>query len=137
MRPATRPFAVLLLAALASGCVTDDEGLPRTDAAHGAALFARDCAACHGAGGRGGASAAGVAPDLTTLAARNGGAFPTIAVLAQIDGLGRHGDPEPMMPEFGAGDMGPTIVVELTEGIGTPVPSDLLALATYLEAIQE
>ena len=137
MRPMTRPSAILPIAAPAAGCVRDEEGLLRTDAAHGAALFAQDCAACHGADGRGGASAAGRAPDLTGLAARAGGTFPTIEVLAQIDGLGRHGDPEPRMPEFGAGDMGPTVVVELTEGIGTPVPADLLALAGYLESIQD
>lgn len=129
--------AILLLVGcgLMSGCMQRDTE-PRVDAAHGAALFVQDCAACHGADATGGASPAGPAPDLTGLARRAEGTFPTMAVLAQIDGLGRHGDPEPQMPEFGAGDLGPTVVVEFTEGIGTPVPADLLALTTYLESIQ-
>jgi hypothetical protein len=55
--------------------------------------------------------------------------------MAQIDGLGRHGDPDAVMPEFGAEDMGDTVIVE-HEGLGTPVPADLLALTEYLRTIQ-
>jgi hypothetical protein len=40
------------------------------------------------------------------------------------------------MPEFGALDLGPAVIVE-DDGIGTPVPATLLALANYLETIQE
>lgn len=124
-----KPKHLLLPIALA-GCQMQPEP-PRTDPAHGLALFQQDCAVCHGSDATGGEG-----PDLTGLAARNGGSFPTTRVLAQIDGLGRHGDPEAIMPEFGAEDLGPTIVVEFEDGLGTPVPADLLALARYLETIQ-
>jgi mono/diheme cytochrome c family protein len=100
-------------------------------AERGLALFQRDCASCHGADATG-----GTGPDLTELAAANGGTFPMVRVMAQIDGLGRHGDPGAVMPEFGAGDMGDTVVIE-HEGLGLPVPADLLALATFLEGVQE
>jgi mono/diheme cytochrome c family protein len=98
----------------------------------GAALFAQDCAACHGADATGG----DLGPDLTGLAAAHGGRFPTMRVMAQIDGLGRHGDADAVMPEFGARGMGDTVVVE-ADGLGTPVPVDLLALATFLEGVQD
>lgn len=106
---------------------------PRVDATHGASLFEQNCASCHGADATG---TPGLAPDLTTLSTRNGGTFPRNRVLAQIDGLGRHGDPNAVMPEFGAGDLGPAIVVEGKDGLGTPIPSDLIALAEYLTSIQ-
>ncbi|MEM7709492.1 MAG: c-type cytochrome [Pseudomonadota bacterium] len=127
MRPAL--FLLPVLVVLAACQPQPDE--PRTDPAHGLALFQQECAVCHAADATGGEG-----PDLTGLAARDDGTFPTTRVLAQIDGLGRHGDPDAVMPEFGAGDLGPTVVVEFEEGIGTPVPADLLALARYLETVQ-
>ena len=75
-------------------------------------------------------------PDLTTLAARNGGSFPRDAVMSTIDGFARGDHFAPEMPAFGDGDLGPTVIVETEEGIGTPVPVELLALADYLESIQ-
>jgi len=99
-------------------------------AARGAALFAQNCTGCHADDARG-----GVGPDLTTLSARNGGVFPWDRVLGQIDGLGRHGDPDAVMPEFGARGSGDTVVVE-RDGLGVPVPVDLLALVTWLEGVQ-
>jgi hypothetical protein len=41
------------------------------------------------------------------------------------------------MPEFGAGDMGDTIIVENPDGTGTPVPARLLALADFVESLQD
>ncbi len=107
--------------------------LPTTDdvsASRGMALFAQDCSSCHGADATG-----GIGPDLTGLSAQTGGVFPAQQVMAQIDGLERHGDADAVMPEFGADDMGATVIVE-HEGLGTPVPADLLALTTYLESVQ-
>ncbi|WP_375264212.1 hypothetical protein [Palleronia sp.] len=40
------------------------------------------------------------------------------------------------MPAFRDLALGPTVVVEIEEGIGTPVPADMLALWRYLETIQ-
>ena len=39
------------------------------------------------------------------------------------------------MPEFGAAGLGETVIVE-KDGIGTPVPAELLALTEYLEGVQ-
>lgn len=52
--------------------------------------FLRACASCHGADARGAGPAAGgfqtSPPDLTLLAARNGGVFPRDAVIAVVSG---------------------------------------------------
>jgi mono/diheme cytochrome c family protein len=56
----------------------------------GAALYARFCASCHGATARGDGSVAPAlrveVPDLTRIAARNGGRFPADRVREIIDG---------------------------------------------------
>ncbi|CTQ34781.1 c-type cytochrome [Jannaschia rubra] len=127
-----RPFLLVPAALLLAAC--NDQGRLPDEAsiapARGAALFAEGCASCHGADGTGGQG-----PDLTGITAAAGGTFPRDRVMAQIDGLGRHGDPDAVMPEFGAAGMGNTVIVE-ENGIGTPVPADLLALANYLETLQ-
>ncbi len=106
----------------------------------GRTAFMADCASCHGGDGKGGGPAAralAVAPpDLTQIAARNGGIFPRNQVMSTIDGLDRGAHFSTAMPEFGAGDMGDTVIVE-EDGLGTPVPMRLLVLAEYLESIQE
>lgn len=96
------------------------------------------CYACHGAGGRGGGPAAAslnvAPPDLTTLSARNGGTFPLVEVMSQIDGYSR-GDGA--MPEFGAYLLDDrTVMVETSPGVQTPTPERLLAMARYLESLQ-
>lgn len=116
-----------------TGCVEEPEVTGRL-------AFAEDCAACHGADGTGrGMLASGLIvqpPDLTTLTRRNDGVFPRNEVMSTIDGFNRGGHFSAAMPEFGAGDMGPTVIVEFEEGIGTPVPQRLLALSDYLQSIQ-
>jgi len=83
------------------------------------------------------AASLGVAvPDLTGLSARNGGVFPREVVMATIDGLNRPPHFADAMPEFGAGDLGEAVIVEAEEGIGTPTPVGLIALADYLDSIQ-
>jgi mono/diheme cytochrome c family protein len=96
-RPAT--IARVLLAA--SGCGSE----PREEPS-GAALYARHCAACHGAEGRGDGPVAPAltrAPtDLTTLARRHGGRLDAARVAAAIDGrspVAGHGSRE--MPVWG------------------------------------
>ncbi|WP_439155649.1 c-type cytochrome [Yoonia sp.] len=109
------------------------------DPVDGRTAYLADCAGCHGADGRGdGPDArdlAVVSPDLTQIAARNGGTFPRTRVMSTIDGLNRAAHFNPAMPEFGAGDMGETVIFE-QDGLGTPVPERLLALTDYLESIQ-
>ncbi len=134
-----KPLVIILAAAALAGCVAEPED-DRTDVLQGQTLFMAQCAACHGDDGRGaGAASLGLGappPSLTTLSARNDGVFPRDYVMTMIDGLTRQGHPDIAMPEFGAQDMGPLVQVE-EDGISTPVPADLLALANYLEAIQE
>jgi mono/diheme cytochrome c family protein len=106
----------------------------------GRTAYLENCAACHGNGGMGdGPAARGLAtapPDLTTIAARNGGVFPTVEVMSIIDGLNRAPHFSAAMPEFGAGDLGETVIVE-TDGLGTPVPLELQLLTEYLQSIQQ
>ncbi len=106
----------------------------------GRTAFMENCASCHGSDGSGnGPAARGLAvapPDLTTISARNGGIFPTDQVMSTIDGLDRGEHFSAAMPEFGAGDLGETVIVE-NQGLGTPVPMQLLLLTQYLESIQQ
>jgi len=122
---------------LIAGCVEQELDV---SAEAGAMFFAQDCAACHGTDARGagefGEQLFTVPPDLTQLSANNGGVFPGDYVLGVIDGFDRGAHFSAAMPEFGAGDMGPTVIVE-EDGLGTPVPARLLALGTWLETIQE
>lgn len=127
----TRIWGAAIAALAVAGCVAEEP------VADGRAFFVANCASCHGAEGRGdGPLAAGFDPapaDLTRIAARHGGTFPLVEVMSVIDG---YASGHRAMPDFGEQDLGPTIVVEIEEGIGTPVPSRLWALAGYLESIQ-
>ncbi|KAB7614840.1 cytochrome c [Amylibacter sp. SFDW26] len=102
-------------------------------------LFLKECAECHNydASGAGPASLGlGMKPpSLTKLSAANNGAFPRDYVMSKIYGLKQNGHTSEVMPDFGEGDLGPLIQVE-KDGISTPIPADLLALANYLESIQ-
>lgn len=128
-----RIYGVLGLIALA-GCVTETE-------VSGQRSFMENCAACHGADGTGGGVAApGLStqpPDLTMLSARNDGVFPRDYVMSTIDGFARGSHFSPDMPAFGDGDLGEVVIVEIEEGIGTPIPVELLALADYLQSLQK
>lgn len=124
------PFALILVA----GCASE------TVVPNGKTMFIQDCAGCHGVDAMGagpvGQSMGLLAPDLTGLSARNGGVFPREAVMATIDGLNRGPHFANTMPEFGAGDMGEAVIVETPDGLGTPTPVGLIALADYLESVQ-
>jgi mono/diheme cytochrome c family protein len=94
------PFAAILLAACAV-CAAD-EAPDMT----GAELFRTFCASCHGVDARGNGPVASrlksKVPDLTRIAARNGGTFPKERVRKAIDGQTRpptHGLPD--MPVWG------------------------------------
>ena len=123
-------FPLLLALPLLAACVEEPVS--------GSAAFMEDCALCHGSDAKGSGPIANdldVKPaDLTRIAARNGGIFPRDEVMSRIDGYGLDGG---VMPEFGAGDMGDTVVVEGEDGLGTPVPARLLALTDYLQSLQQ
>ncbi len=123
----------LLMPLLLCACVAEIE-VP-----DGRAAYDENCAGCHGDDGMGQGAILRdvgiVAPDLTTLAKRNGGEFPRTYVMSTIDGLDREPHFSEAMPEFGAGDLGDSVIVDM-DGFGTPVPLLLLALTDYLETIQ-
>ncbi len=104
----------------------------------GAADYATYCAACHGPTGKGdGARAYGLAKppsDLTTIAARNGGAFPRTRVMTQIWGYAR-ATPTPGMPAFGTLLEGETVLYDSGDGILTPTPLRLVQLMEFVEGL--
>lgn len=125
-------FAALALA----GCVAPDAPASSATPAEDYAIY---CSACHGAGGAGdGGMAVDLATkpaDLTRLAARNGGNFPTTRVMAQIWGYaGAKG--RGVMPDFGPMMGGETVLYDGGDGIETPTPARLVNLAEYLKSIQ-
>lgn len=104
-----------------------------------AKMFAQNCASCHGAEGRGNGPEAARLPqapsDLTQIAARNGGEFPTRDVMAKIYGY-QGQDVYGLMPEFGAILQSPTVLWTDETGQEVPTPEALLELAGYLEGLQ-
>lgn len=100
-------FAAALAALTALGCAGDRSAREPSQAAEsGTAIFAENCAVCHGATAAGdGPAAPGLDPkpaDLRRIAARRGGIFPEIEILSVIDGrdpIAAHGSRE--MPIWG------------------------------------
>lgn len=124
-------FALGALVAL-----TACDPVEQTDAAR---LYTDHCASCHGSSGTGdGLLADGLTPrpaDLTRIAARNGGTFDLVSVMSTIDGYKL---PERSMPRFG--DMlaeAEYTQVDTGDGVMTPTPIPLLALAEYLKGLQQ
>ncbi|QIE41914.1 c-type cytochrome [Meridianimarinicoccus aquatilis] len=120
--------AILALAACQTPII--ESPVPKQD-------FADYCASCHGVDAKGnGPAAANLAvapPDLTTLSARNGGEYPLVMVMSQIDGYGRDGS----MPEFGSYLLEDRkVLVETSPGVETPAPERLVLMARYLESLQ-
>jgi mono/diheme cytochrome c family protein len=105
----------------------------------GAAFFAANCTSCHGRDGRGeGPLSAGLSPkptDLTLLARRNGGTFPTARALSYIYGDPQGGHLARVMPQFG-GAMADDLVPLEVDGVLTPTPRALAGLLAYMESIQ-
>jgi mono/diheme cytochrome c family protein len=117
----------------------DETGADLVLADLGAPLFARHCASCHGAGGRGdGPVAAVLKPppaDLTAIALRRGGVFPRGEIARFIDGrfdLTAHGSRD--MPVWGA-----RFGADIPEsGVGESISRGSIAtLVEYLKSIQD
>ncbi|WP_322865231.1 cytochrome c [Aquicoccus sp. G2-2] len=141
-----RPIAMTSLAGgvvalTLTGCMAQDMPEP----AEGAALYAQNCAMCHGPAGRGdGALAEGIRrdrgqgpADLTQITRRHGEVFPRAFVLSYVDGYTRGRLERQDMPEFGLLLEGPTVPVDTGDGVMSPVPRPLAALMVYLEGIQQ
>ncbi len=131
----TKRAAILMILAL-SACV------PQTKATEGATAaedYAAYCSGCHGAGGQGDGEMAGdlakKPADLTHLSRRNNGDFPTTRVMAQIWGYSG-AKARGIMPDFGPLLEGDTVPYDGGDGIETPTPMRLVALAEYLKSIQ-
>lgn len=132
----TRIAVALAGIGLMAGLAACVETTPETT---GAMDFAAYCSSCHGAGGKGDGEMAGELArrpaDLTGLARRNGGEFPTTKVMAQIWGYaGAKG--RGVMPDFGPLLEGNMVPYDGGDGIETPTPIRLVQLAEYLKSLQ-
>lgn len=132
------PGAILLaIAAMTTcGCTPPSRAPDTSDA--GRTWYVRACASCHGVDGRGDGPVAAVLTvpptDLTTLAARNGGAYPHEYVVAVIAG-------ERALPAHGTREM-PVWSERFGTGSGPPAVASLYArrrleqLADHVESLQ-
>jgi len=128
-----------IVLAFAAGCVAQTAAAA-DDLELGKVTFEGTCTACHGAEAKGDGPMAELisipVPDLTRIAARNGGEFPWLRVVHLIDGrtgLRGHGGP---MPLFGALFAGDTTAADAPDGTPVITSARVLALADYLAAIQ-
>ncbi|KEJ97798.1 Cytochrome C oxidase, cbb3-type, subunit III [Pseudosulfitobacter pseudonitzschiae] len=105
----------------------------------GQRIYAKECAACHGAHGEGAGSAAlalgTIPPDLTGLKQRNDGYFPREFVRRFIMGRLEKDDPASPMPDFST--VGLRHVYPDGGADGEVLETDFANLLDYLEAIQE
>lgn len=129
-------FLVVLLAVPAEGQgpakpLPEPPGRPE-----GAQIFRTWCASCHGISGQGNGPLAPMLrrmpPDLTQLAAANGGVFPVARIRRIVDGrdVQSHGDPE--MPVWG------TAFKSTKDGFSDEsVRARIDAVVAYVETIQK
>lgn len=110
------------------------------DAGRGAEVFQTHCATCHGVAADGKGPMAVVMavppPDLTRLAAENGGAFPLARVVRRIDGTGEvlaHGGP---MPLWGMIFDAPSAVIVAPDGAEIIAPEAIVDVAEWLRGVQ-
>lgn len=107
----------------------------------GQMLFMENCIACHGAEGRGdGPLAAGLTTppaDLTRIAARRDGVWPMLEVMSILDGYSRSTLPREDMPVFESFLDDDMVEFDTGNGVAMLVPSKLVAIADYLETLQD
>ncbi len=133
--------AALCLLVTGSAAMAQDDVGPQTI---GLMEFERNCASCHGKGGKGGGSFVeflkSTPPDLTAISQRNGGIFPHEKIYMLIrdpEGTSGHGTKE--MPVWGdrysqeiIDKYGPDYI-----GSGGSVNERILELVYYLLSIQK
>lgn len=127
-------FLVILSLLAAAGC---EAVAPVPE--RGRNLYLNNCALCHGRSAKGDGAYASeliVPPaDLTGLAARNAGVFPTSDVMAKIYGYpGRH--QQSVMPEFGPVLTSRTVMWTDENGVVLETPEALIDLVEYLRSVQ-
>jgi mono/diheme cytochrome c family protein len=90
MRIGSMMLAAALMALPGVVAANEDGPLAPFDTYSGAQLYGRFCASCHGPAGQGdgpvGPTLKVVVPDLTRIAARNGGRFPEERIREIVDG---------------------------------------------------
>ena len=98
-------------------------------------MFEAYCAVCHGKDAKGGGPAAAALKtppaDLTTLAQRNGGKFPSMKVMSILRGqagVAAHGNQE--MPVWGP------VFWTMSQGHPSEVQQRVTNLTRYLESVQ-
>lgn len=127
-----------LSCALLSAC-TEGSIAERDNVREGQRVYAKECAACHGARGEGaGPASLGldvVPPDLTGLKQRNDGYFPREFVRRFVMGRLEKDDPTSPMPDFSS--VGLRHVYPDGGADGEVLETDFANLLDYLEAIQE
>ena len=106
-----------------------------TSATSGPEMYTAYCAVCHGVDGRGSGPAAGALkvppPNLTTLARKNGGKYPSDHVMNAIQGalrLPAHGSKE--MPVWG------DLFWGMSQGHSSEVQLRVTNLNKYIESLQ-
>lgn len=131
-------YLALLISLIIVGCTPESSQDASREA--GMRLFAENCAACHGLDATGnGPAAAGLKtppPDLTRIANRRDGVWPMLEVMSIIDGYTKRTVPREEMPIIADLQQGPTVDFDPGNGVVTPTPVRLVALARYLEHIQ-
>ena len=112
------------------------EPAPMTSPASGKEMFMSYCASCHGKDAKGDGPAANalkqLPADLTTLAKRNGGKYPSDKVTSILRGQAKlmaHGDQE--MPVWGP------VFWRMSQGREEQVQMRIANLNRYLESLQE
>lgn len=107
----------------------------------GRTIYAAKCAACHGASGKGDGELATrleTSPaDLTQIAARRDGVWPMLEVMAIIDGYSTRYLPGTEMPIYDEFLEGNLVTFDTGNGVQQRTPAGLLAIARYLETIQD
>lgn len=123
-------LAALTGVAACSGGALDEGGL----------LFRQNCVTCHGRTGAGDGPMADKLPvrpaNLRGLSAANGGVFPAERVMATIYGYSGK-NYRALMPEFGPVLESPPIDWTAPDGRVISTPSALVALAGYIETLQD
>lgn len=133
IRPVGQAMLTLVSAALLAGCGPEPAPSP------GAAAYQDYCAICHGSRALGDGPIAPELevppPDLTLIAARNGGVFPLRAVADTVYGFsGKH--EADLMPEFSPLLDGPDVAVPRVDAEDEVMPMRLAEVVTYLESLQ-
>ena len=134
LRSLATPIAAVIIAVSCSGTAFAAQA---STSPSGLGLFVNYCGSCHGPQAKGNGPMAAVLQvkpaDLTTIAKRNGGKFPSDIVFQTIDGR---------KPVMGHGGQGMPVWGDQFQRVGGGAPPEVTraridALVRYLESIQQ